>query len=330
MTEIIGCILLFATIHNLNPPDIQNTIQTGLEYAYIDEYDSALVFFQGALDQHPENPAGYFFCAALLQVRMMDGCHYDHEDEYLALLFQAIDKAEAILAIEENTWARFYLGSCYTYRAVYEGLKKNYFETFTYGVRGGKLLKEVIAQDPHFYDAYLGAGTYEYFWARAARYLPVLNIGGGDVAEAVHKIEIAADSSLFSRPTAYNSLAFIYGEEKDYSKAIATIDGLLETYPSSRTFQWTKAGLEMKQKQYASAALIYEVLHDTYLALDNPNYANCAQCKLLEGTCLYELKEYEAARQALKTVINYTVYTDRFPIIKSYSREAYGLLARIY
>jgi len=330
MVNIFGCVVLLFSTPGINPPELQKNVQLGLEYAYMDEYDSAFVYFNNVIVSYPDNPAGYFFCAALMQLRMMDGCHYDHEDEYFAFLVQAIEKAEAILALQDDNWARYYLGSCYTYRAVYEGLKKNYLETFTYGVRGGKILKEIISRDPNFFDAYLGAGTYEYFWARAARYLPVLNIGGGDVPEAISKIEIAADSSLYSGPTANNSLAFIYGEEKEYQQAIATINELLDAYPTSRTFMWTKADLEMKQEHFQSAVTIYQELHDIYLGLMDPNYANCAQCKLLEGKCLYELKEFDAARQALKMVVSYTIYTDRFPVIKAYSREAYGLLARIY
>jgi len=279
---------------------------------------------------YPDNPAGYFFNAALLQLRMMDACHYDHEEEYFDLLDETITKAESILALKDDTWARFYLGSSYTYWAVFEGLRKNYLETFTYGVKGGKILKEIIVQDSTFYDAFLGVGTYEYFWARAARYLPVLNIGGGNVAEAIQKIKVAADSSLYSGPTAFNSLAFIYGEEKEYEHATMIIDELLSNYPASRTFWWTKADLEMDQEHYETAASIYLQLHDTYAGLKHPNYANCAQCKLLEGTCYYKMKQYDTARQALKLVVQYKIHADRFPIIKEYSREAYGILARIY
>jgi tetratricopeptide (TPR) repeat protein len=328
--QIINSLFLIAVPTDLNPPDLQESIQQGLEYAYVDQYDSAQIHFTEILDSYPENPAGYFFNAALLQLRMLDACHYDLEEEYFELLDVTITKAESILAIREDTWARFYLGSSYTYWAVFEGLRKNYLETFTYGVKGGKILKNIIIQDSSFYDAFLGVGTYEYFWARAARYLPVLNLGGGNVAEAIHKIRMAADSSLYSGPTALNSLAFIYGEEKEYEQAIEIVDMLLVKYPASRTFMWTKADIEMDQEHYETAAAIYDKLHDTYLQLPSPNYANCAQCKLLEGTCYYKIKQYDAARQALKMVVQYKIHVDRFPVIKEYSREAYGLLARIF
>lgn len=330
LTAFFSTALMLFSADVLNPPELQKTILAGLEYAYTDNYDSAMVFFQNVLNEHPDNPAGYFFSAALVQLEMMDACHYDHEETYFGYLQKAIDKAQAILEQRDDPWAHFYLGSCYTYRAVYEGLKKNYYATFTYGVRGGKILKELIEKNPTFYDAYLGAGTYEYFWARAARYLPILNLGGGDVPEALRKIHLAATSSIYSGPTAYNSLAFMYSEERDYQQADTIINRLLSGHPNARTFLWTKADIEMKQERYGSAATIYRMLHDVYDGLAIPNYANCAQCKLLEGTCYYELNEPDAARDAFKTVISYKMYADRFPMIKDYSREAYGLLARIY
>ncbi|MBN2621519.1 tetratricopeptide repeat protein [candidate division WOR-3 bacterium] len=322
--------LLFLSTDELNPPELQETVLAGLQHAYIDNYDSAMVFFQDVRNTYPDNPAGFFFSAALVQLEMMDACHYDHAEIYLGYLQQAIDKAQIILEQRDDYWARFYLGSCYTYRAVYEGLQKNYYATFTYGVKGGKILKELIEKDPSFYDAYLGAGTYEYFLARAARYLPILNLGGGDVPEAIHKIHLAATNSIYSGPTAYNSLAFIYSEEKEYARADSIIDHLLTDHPNARTFLWTKANLEMKQERFGSAAAIYRMLHDVYIELPAPNYANCAQCKLLEGTCYYKSDDPDAARDAFRTVISYKEFADRFPVINDYSREAYGLLTRIY
>jgi tetratricopeptide (TPR) repeat protein len=330
IAALLSGTLLFFSTDDLNPPELQETILAGLQHAYVDNYDSAMVFFQDARTTYPDNPAGFFFSAALVQLEMMDACRDDYEGTYFGYLQQAIEKAQTILEQRDDPWAHFYLGSCYTYRAVYEGLQKNYYATFTYGVKGGKILKELIENDPSFYDAYLGAGTYEYFWARAARYLPILSLGGGDVPEAIRKIHLAATKSIYSGPTAFNSLAFIYSEEKDYARADSIIDRLLIDHPNARVFLWTKADLEMKQERYGSAAAIYGMLHDVYIGLPVPNYANCAQCKLLEGTCYYKSDEPDAARDAFRTVISYKEYADRFPTIKDYSREAYGLLTRIY
>jgi len=320
---------LFFTTTDLNAIDVQDLIKPGLQFAYVEAFDSAKSYFDKVISLHPENPAGYFFKAALLQVKMLDECQFSDEKEYLVLIKQVSKKSEEILEKEDNLWATFYLGSSYTYRAVFEGLKSNYFEAFRYGVSGGKILQSVIKKDSTFYDAYLGSGSYEYFWARAARYLPVLKLMGGDVNEAIRKLHVAAEKSLYSGPTAMNSLVFIYGEEGQYDKATNIINSLLIEYPQSRTLLWNKANLEFKKKNYRLAADLYNKIFAVYDSLGEKNYANLAQCQLFIGNCFYELKEKEKAKEALKEVIGFKKYADQYPQIKKYCRAAYGLLGRL-
>ncbi|MEO0123405.1 MAG: tetratricopeptide repeat protein [candidate division WOR-3 bacterium] len=311
----------------LNPPEIQNLIQNGLNLAYTEDFDSASLYFDKVIEIYPENPAGYFFKAALLQLKMMDGCHFNDEKEYINLIKKVRTLCEDILKREDNLWAEFYLGSSFAYQAVYEGLKKNYLETFNYGVKGGRILQSITKKDSLFYDAYLGAGTYEYFWARASRYLPFLNLADGNVDEAIKKLHIAAEKSLYSGPTARNSLVFIYGEEKKFDIATRIIDSLLLQYPDSKTFHWNKAELEFKKKNYEVALSIYKWLFDQYIG--DANYSNLAQCKLYIGKCYYELENRAEAKKALKEVIGYKKYQDKYPKIKEYCREAYSLLSRL-
>jgi len=322
--------LLLTTTIDLNPPMVQSLLQSGLEFAYVDRYDSAQICFDKVIKLYPENPAGYFFKAALIQLKMMDNCQYSEEKEYFSLLRQATKYAEQISIDEDNLWAEFYVGSCYTYRAVYEGLKGNYFDTFKYGVKGGKILQRIINKDSTFYDAYLGAGSYEYFWARAARYLPVLKLAGGDVNEAIRKVRIAATKSMYSGPTAENSLAFIYAEEGRFSEAITIINDLLTKYPEGKTFLWNKADVEFKNKNYLVAMDFYYKLFLMYNTENGNNYSNLAQCKLLVGKCFFKLGNKQKAKNALKDVIYYKKHSDIYPKIKDYCREAYGLLSRIF
>ncbi|MEO0094616.1 MAG: tetratricopeptide repeat protein [candidate division WOR-3 bacterium] len=318
---------LLATFFELNPPEIQSMIKEGLNFAYVEEFESASVYFQHVIELFPNNPAGYFFKASLLQLEMMDGCHFNYEKEYIELMIQVRKLCEDILQKESNLWAEYYLGSSYAYQAVYEGFKKNYLETFNYGVKGGRILQGIIKKDSSFYDAYLGAGTYEYFWARASRYLPFLKLTDGNVEEAIRKLHIAANKSLYSGPTARNSLVFIYGEEKKFDIATQIIDSLLLEYPESKTFHWNKAELEFKKKNFTLACQIYEWLYKQYL--NNTNYSNLAQCKLYIGKCYYEMGNRTEAKNALKEVIGYKKYQEKYPLIKAYCREAYNILSKI-
>ena len=323
------CCLLSASL-NLNPPEVQTLVISGLEYAYIEQFDSAQIYFDAVIDSYPDNPAGYFFKAALLQLKMMDQSQFTDEQQYLKLTRQSVKLSEMILDAEENLWAEFYLGSSHTYRAVYEGLKSDYYETFKYGVKGGRILQGIIEKDSTFYDAYLGAGSFEYFWARAAHYLPILKLGGGNVNEAIRKLHVAAENSIYSNRTAQNSLVFIYGEENNYSLAHSLNDQLLTLYPDSKTFLWGKADLEYKEENFPAALETYCELLARYEAEENKNYSNIAQCKLFIGKCHLKLDENDKARKALKGVVRLKSHADKYPLIKEYCREAYGLLSRIF
>jgi tetratricopeptide (TPR) repeat protein len=322
-------VFLFIVSININPPEVESLVKMGLEHAYIENFDSASAYFGEVISGYPENPAGYFMLGALLQLKMMEECRFEEEDEYFSLMRKSINYAEKILEDGNDTWARFYLANSYVYQAVYKGYRKDYFETFTLGVKGGRMMQDLMREDTTFYDAYLAAGTFEYFWARATRYLPFLNLGGGDVGGAIKKLHIAAEKSLYSGVTAKTSLVFIFGEEGEYEKAQGIIDSLLAEYPSSRTFLWNKAELEFKSKKFRVAAGLFEELYDQYEAQKDKNYANLAQSCLYIGKCYAELNEKADARRNLKEVIKFKEFSDMYPQINGYCREAYALLNRL-
>jgi len=322
-------ILLLLISIQLNPPELEHLIKLGLEYSYVEHFDSAQYYFNQAKDKYPDNPAGYFFSAALIQLKMMDECQFLDEEKYYSLIRQTINLSEMLLSENTNIWARFYLANAYIYQAVYKGFRKDYFETFKLGMKGGKMMQDVVKEDSTFYDAYLAAGTFEYFWARASRYLPFLNLGGGDVEGAIGKLNIAAQKSIYSGPTARNSLVFIYGEEGRFELAEQIVDSLLVEYPTSKTFKWNKAELEFKSKDFRTAAGVFEDLYELYYAHNEKNYANLAQCRLYIGKCFVELGEKDKARANLKEVIRLKEHSDRYPQINGYCREAYALLNRL-
>lgn len=325
MTIVLLCLSLL----DLNPPEIEQAIKAGLEHAYVEGFDSARYYFEEVTRVRPLNPAGYFFCGALMQLQMMDECRFDEEAAYYDMMRKTVRLAEGILAEENSSWARFYAANAYIYQAVYKGYRKDYFEAFKLGHNGGRMMQALIKDDPLFYDAYLAAGTFEYFWARASRYVPFFNLGGGDIPGALNKLDLAADRSLYSGPTARNSLVFVYGEEGEFEKAAAVVDSLRKEYPASKTFLWSKADLEFKRRDYRAAAVLYEELYAMYDASADKNYANLAQCRLYAGKCLAALDEKDEARAHLKEVIKFKEHSDRYPQIKDYVREAYNLLNRL-
>jgi len=98
-------------------------------------------------------------------------------------------------------------------------------------------------------------------------------------------------------------------------------------YPESKTFHWNKAELEFKKKNYQTALETYQWLFKRYIS--NQNYSNLVQCKLYIGKCYFEMGKKFEAKIALKEVIGYKNYQNKYPKIKKYCREAYNLLSKI-
>ncbi len=316
---MIYLLLLFNV--DLNPPPLQTQLLNGLKYAYVESFEQAQVYFDSAKTVYPGNPAGWFFKAALIQVYMMDACKNDREAEYYELIDSVIMIATRIIEKEENPWAQYYLGSAYTYKAVYDGSKRNYWSAFTLGLKGGKILKRLIEIYPDFYDAYLGAGSYDYFWARASRYLPVLKLVG-DFTKGVEEIKVAMEKSIYSRVTAQNALVWIYTQEGKPGEGLEMAEKLLKNYPRSRTFLWSMGGILVANKKYQQALPTYETLYAIYDSLNVKNYANLAQSKLYIAKCLFELKKFKECRKACDDVIFFYRYRDAFPQIIDYVNEA--------
>ncbi|MEO0225669.1 MAG: hypothetical protein ABIL05_01825 [candidate division WOR-3 bacterium] len=314
-------LLLFYLYADLNPPEVQNYIQRGLNFAYVESFESASAWFDSVIINYPNNPAGWFFKAALIQVYMMDACRNDREKEYYHLIDSAVVRAERNLNNGQNPWALYYLGSSYTYRAVYEGVKKNYWTAFSLGLKGGKILKRLIELYPEFYDAYLGAGSFDYFWARASHYLPVLKLVG-DFNKGIEEIKVARDRSIYSQVAAQNALVWIYTQEKNFVEGIKLAEDLLTRYSNSRTFLWSMAGILTASKNHERAIFYYQRLYNIYDSLNEKNYANLAQTKLCIARSFFEIKKNKEARQACDQVISFYRYHRQYPQIIDYVNEA--------
>ncbi|HIE05882.1 MAG TPA: hypothetical protein EYP58_03675 [bacterium (Candidatus Stahlbacteria)] len=294
--------ILLLIAFNLNPPDLVDLITQGLDYAYTESFGEAEAKFDSVILKYPDNPAGYFFKAALIELVIMDTYLYDREGEFFNLIDTTIIRAKRILKREKNGWAQFYYASALVYRAVYEGFKRNYWATFRHGIKGGAEMKRVIDYDSTVYDAYLGIGVYEYFWATASRYIPILKLFG-NWEDGVRKIKVARDSGRFSSVTALNALSWIMAVEKKPAEAVAYAETLMNRYPESRTFRWTLARAYLADNRCQDAIKIYGELLDYYQKHQPENITNIAQVNLDLAKCLVKDNRIEEALEKLDLIL---------------------------
>jgi len=296
---------LLTTAPNLNPPEVQALLQSGLAFAYVEEFDSAAVYFDELIERYPQNPSGYFFKAALLQVKMLDRSDYRAEEEYLSLMRTAIHRSEDILEHENNLWAEFYLGSGYTYRAVHEGLKGNYWETFKYGVKGGRILQNIIKKDSTFYDAYLGLGSYHY-WAsvttKALRWLPFFR---DERKRGIEEVKLSAEKSLYSKESALYGLIYIYLEEKEYDQAIRLSREMNQQFPESKLFLWPLAEALYLKKEWMNSIACYQQILKLIQNPDPSGYFNTIECRHRMAESYLHLKMYDKCKEECEKILKY-------------------------
>ena len=129
-----------------------------------------------------------------------------------------------------------------------------------------------IEADPQFYDAYLGRGTYRCAVAQHASVLGVLPFIP-DLESGLRDLQLAADSSRWSRWAALNAMVWFTLEEREYDLADNLCEVGLARFPDSRAFLRPKLAVYVRQEQWAEAEETGLRLLREYLAdPDNNGY----------------------------------------------------------
>jgi len=143
--------------------------------------------------------------------------------------------------------------------------QSRYFAAIGTGLDAIRGLNEAQKMDSTNYDVEFFLGLYDYAKAELRKRLwMVLFWYGGDKQEGIARLKDCVEKSEMAGPAAKLSLADIYIQEKEYTKARATIDELLADYPKSRFILWTDAKYFFSREEFVEAAKRYGQLADSY------------------------------------------------------------------
>lgn len=145
--------------------------------------------------------------------------------------------------------------------------KKAYFDVLHNGIDAIKLLNQAKELDSTNNDADFFLGLYEYGKSELKKKLwMVLFWYPGSKKEGIKKLNECSKNATLTRIAAKLSLSDIYVQEKKPQLSAAIISELEKEYSTSRFVLWAKVKFLESQKQYDSAAVIYEKL-SVYYAL---------------------------------------------------------------
>jgi len=252
-------------------------VTRGQHFAYVEQFDSAEVYFQRVIATAPEDPMGYLLMAGLLDLYMLDYSVDTREREFFEYTRQAEARAKAWLKRKprdprEQAWAHFYLGAAASYRALYQGRKRRFLSALRDGLRAVHELSRAVQLDSTLYDAYLGLGVYDVAMSELPKFLRWLpGVDGSRKKRGLAKIRKAATHGLISKYAALDALAWALAYSGKPWEGIKIAKQLVQEFPASRTFRWTLGFALFRGGRYADAARVYqEILYSTLE--DQPGY----------------------------------------------------------
>ena len=272
----------------------------GIDLTLKQDYPQAHLLFQTAINDHPENPAGYLYLAG-----MMEAQYSDYEDTFDQGLFDSLlakgeALAEAMIEKKDSSdWGYYYAGTALSYRAFSESENGSWPSVIIDGTNAAKMFERCLERNPKFYDAMSGLGTYYYWRSKKTEFLSWLPFISNKEKEGIDLLLAAAEKGMFERFVALNSLAEVYIEEKNYDDALAVVEKGLALYPENRSFLWSLMGIVERMPQQDTAAM--KAAAERMLASVMRAPVRNPYC---EAACRLKLAQYAIGERRYETVID--------------------------
>ncbi len=259
LTVTLSACAAYAASLAIAPP----SLGAGYRLMYDLQFDQAHQVFAAWQQQHPDDPmapasdaAGLLFSelnrlGVLESQFYADDKHFDARkkltpdsavrDRFNAALALAETRAHARL--EKNPKDRnalFALTLSAGLKADYAALiEKRNLASLSYTKESSALAQQLLASDPHCYDAYLATGIGKYIiGSMAAPVRWFLHLGGftGDKKAGLDELKLTAEKGDYLAPFARILLAIAYVREKDKPHAREILSSLRDEFPQNPLF----------------------------------------------------------------------------------------------
>ncbi len=259
----LAVILCACAAYAASPALAAPTLGAGYRLMYDLQFDQAHQMFAAWQQQHPDDAmapasdaAGLLF-AELNRLGVLesqfytDDKHFDARkkltpdstvrDRFNAALALAESRAHVQLAKNrKDRDALFALTLSAGLKADYAALiEKRNMASLSYTKESSALAQQLLASDPHCYDAYLATGIGKYIiGSMAAPVRWFLRLGGfaGDKKAGMDELKITAEKGDYLAPFARILLAIAYVRDKDKPRAREILSSLRTEFPRNPLF----------------------------------------------------------------------------------------------
>jgi tetratricopeptide (TPR) repeat protein len=224
------------------PPPLHALALRSVDLVYQEDFDRALETAKRIVRRAPQRPAGYFFCAVVLDSWAGYYQSSDRENEFYRYCEQAIERGEAVLDRDpHDTWGTFFVGGTEGLKGNYESRYERWITAFRNGWKGVSMLLELQERATGINDVNYGIGTY-YYWRSAMTKVMFWLPGVEDKrAEGIERLRKSMNHGVYTRQASAANLLDILVNERRYQEAMALADSMLTRYPKALSFWWGKA-----------------------------------------------------------------------------------------
>ncbi|MEO0294007.1 MAG: hypothetical protein ABIN61_07295 [candidate division WOR-3 bacterium] len=278
-------------------PLVDSLLIKAVECSYVEDFIRAESLITFAKRQEKENPAPYFLLASLYEMMWVDLGEPSLETKIFTYADSTITKAKKWVKKNPlDPWGYFFIGGSYTLKVFYYVMKEDYLGSIFLLNPGVYYLEKAKEIDSTLYDVYLGLGGWEYIKGK----FPLVK---ENKEKALTMIEKAISKGKFVSHYSIVAYANICIREKDYDQAILMLKPLLDSYPSSRTFNWPFLKALYGKKDYERALKVAEKL----IEISSYNNFSKFEAYYYKIKILLELGELEEAKTNVEIALNINV-----------------------
>lgn len=267
-------------------------LMQGIYCSYREQYSLAKEKFAEAAKLEPKNPAPYFLLASLYALYMSD-----FSTDTLTKVLSSYCDTAALLAKEEIKESdtlglpHLWLGGTYGLRAFYKIINENLVSGVQDAMKAISEISRAVELDSCLFDSYIGISGYNYFKYRLFSMLP----WGGSL-QWEKEIKLSCEKSKYFKDAAITTYASLLIEEKRYPEAIKIITQVVDKFPNSKVFRWTRVKAYCGAKMWSESRVEYQKLLELTLASQPETFYNIGYCRLeLARTCL-KIREKEECK----------------------------------
>lgn len=208
-----------------------------VELVFEERFTEAHQLATGLIRQFPENPAGYFFRAAIFHYQMLHLRNNIHERAFYDACNQGIQVGERNRS-QNCQWNNFFLAATIGVQGAFERVNGRLVSSLRLATRAIEIFAEL--DESSVRDVLYGTGVYDYWIGANAKLLWWMPGVRDNRPRALQNLETVRREGVFTRLIVdYDLMEMYLNERRREGDAIRIANSVLSKYPSNSVALWT-------------------------------------------------------------------------------------------